>query len=772
MQPIKIRKRTHRFNQYKRRNKKFTSKEDHQRAEAVSSKQATVDQLQKDADKSLADQERAQADVDSKFQDLNDAAKRKDALTESKKAQNKTQVSEDEAKAELDNAQKNVDEKQADVDRAQSIYDGVDLDGEKKELDQANAELKENRDRQASAEEDLANNKEYLAKKEAELRKAYSVTEEKETVYDHYKYRLENKPTINVDDKMKQETAKLLSVIEDYFAGKTDEKTYQDALESYEVNIAYGYELNGFHPETYFPDGTPSSGRIEHFMDRSEKNEPIDINNLTKEQTENITNYVVYLINSIRDQLGLTPFVGKLIATNGVQKLAADYANKRLETGIRNNDGEYAINPGDCEKLASDYGLKGFTVHSGGIYGGHNKNMLDLKRTILDDILGDLFSYRRNPPEVNKIWNLLGISQLSKEHPKISETYFVISIDFIRDMDSIYSDCEYESYEYVFVPNILNESGKMVNATNQQKFENSAGKSKMFDPYNEELVTKQFKKAKAEYEQAKEKSDRIGAATISLRSWASIYEHRIEQCKAKVAVSEAKVAKAQKSLELYEKDSSAKLENLNRALGAIHQAQNELSLKQKDYERAKALNDAAKNDVIQKKTSYDDAVKKRKEAEQKLSDLQNADLLYQKVLDAYNKSKAELLKSNQDVDAKLQALKAAENELLNSKKALEDAKRAVADKQNAYDDSKNKAEFDLEVTNQQKSLENAKTMTLTAYNPASNKRSANVKEVKNKTKEMPQMGDKETNVSVLGSFLIMLSGIMGMFGLATKNKES
>ena len=63
-------------------------------------------------------------------------------------------------------------------------------------------------------------------------------------------------------------------------------------------------------------------------------------------------------------------------------------------------------------------------------------------------------------------------------------------------------------------------------------------------------------------------------------------------------------------------------------------------------------------------------------------------------------------------------------------------------------------------------------MTLTAYNPASNKRSANVKEVKNKTKEMPQMGDKETNVSVLGSFLIMLSGIMGMFGLATKNKES
>lgn len=62
LQPIKIRKRTHRFNQYKRRNKKFTSKEelekakeDQQRAEEVSSKQATVDQLQKDADKSLAD---------------------------------------------------------------------------------------------------------------------------------------------------------------------------------------------------------------------------------------------------------------------------------------------------------------------------------------------------------------------------------------------------------------------------------------------------------------------------------------------------------------------------------------------------------------------------------------------------------------------------------------------------------------------------------------------------------------------------------------------
>ncbi|EFZ35345.1 hypothetical protein NQ504_05710 [Ligilactobacillus ruminis] len=31
---------------------------------------------------------------------------------------------------------------------------------------------------------------------------------------------------------------------------------------------------------------------------------------------------------------------------------------------------------------------------------------------------------------------------------------------------------------------------------------------------------------------------------------------------------------------------------------------------------------------------------------------------------------------------------------------------------------------------------------------------------------------KKTSVSVLGTFLIMLSGIIGMFGLATKKKES
>ncbi|EGX97809.1 hypothetical protein ANHS_1570 [Ligilactobacillus ruminis ATCC 25644] len=48
LQPIKIRKRTHRFNQYKCRNKKFTSKEelekakeDQQRAEEVSLKLTT-----------------------------------------------------------------------------------------------------------------------------------------------------------------------------------------------------------------------------------------------------------------------------------------------------------------------------------------------------------------------------------------------------------------------------------------------------------------------------------------------------------------------------------------------------------------------------------------------------------------------------------------------------------------------------------------------------------------------------------------------------------
>ena len=253
-------------------------------------------------------------------------------------------------------------------------------------------------------------------------------------------------------------------------------------------------------------------------------------------------------------------------------------------------------------------------------------------------------------------------------------------------------------------------------------------------------------------DQNQEKNATIQSAQTP-RQKADAAKEKLEKAKEDQRSTEEEVSSKQATVDQLRKDA-------DKALADQERAQADVDSKFQD------LNDAAKNDVIQKKTSYDDAVKKRKEAEQKLSDLQNADLLYQKALDAYNKSKAELLKSNQDVDAELQALKAAENELLNAKKALEDAKRAVADKQNAYDDSKNKAEFDLEVTRHQDSLRKEHPMLLTTYEQLS----GSSEKADDKMKRI--VARKKTSVSVLGTFLIMLSGIIGMFGLATKKKES
>ena len=253
-------------------------------------------------------------------------------------------------------------------------------------------------------------------------------------------------------------------------------------------------------------------------------------------------------------------------------------------------------------------------------------------------------------------------------------------------------------------------------------------------------------------DQNQEKNATIQSAQTP-RQKADAAKEKLEKAKEDQRSTEEEVSSKQATVDQLRKDA-------DKALADQERAQADVDSKFQD------LNDAAKNDVIQKKTSYDDAVKKRKEAEQKLSDLQNADLLYQKALDAYNKSKAELLKSNQDVDAELQALKAAENELLNAKKALEDAKRAVADKQNAYDDSKNKAEFDLEVTRQQDSLRKEHPMLLTTYEQLS----GSSEKADDKMKRI--VARKKPSVSVLGTFLIMLSGIIGMFGLATKKKES
>lgn len=256
----------------------------------------------------------------------------------------KTQEAEDAARNDVNDVRKKVDAAAEDVNRARDIYDNRNEAKAERELEDARTELDSRKDDLSRSEQDLEQNHAAQEKMEQEFRELVKKDNAAHKVTDHWEYRLKS-PSVNTDDRMKQLSADFIGVVRDYLAGKADEKTYRDACSAYEQSIYYGVELNGYTVTRRNDAGIPNEWSIKLDTDKTENDEAVDVNNLTQAQIENITNYVAYLINSVRDQLGFTPLTGHVTTSSGAQKLAEDVAavKRGKEVGSNVTAGEFPV---------------------------------------------------------------------------------------------------------------------------------------------------------------------------------------------------------------------------------------------------------------------------------------------------------------------------------------------------------------------------------------------------------------------------------------------
>uniref|UniRef100_UPI0022DFBD1A hypothetical protein n=1 Tax=Ligilactobacillus ruminis TaxID=1623 RepID=UPI0022DFBD1A len=292
----------------------------------VAERQEEVQGKQDEYNQAVSGQEQAQKNADAKFQDLNEARKKKDEATQPKldkaeedadrarqeqlaaervleqaeEQQKKTQEAEDAARNDVNDVRKKVDAAAEDVNRARDIYDNRNEAKAERELEDARTELDSRKEDLSRSEQDLEQNHAAQEKMEQEFRELVKKDNAAHKVTDHWEYRLKS-PSVNTDDRMKQLSADFIGVVRDYLAGKADEKTYRDACSAYEQSIYYGVELNGYTVTRRNDAGIPNEWSIKLDTDKTENDEAVDVNNLTQAQIENITNYVAYLINSVRD---------------------------------------------------------------------------------------------------------------------------------------------------------------------------------------------------------------------------------------------------------------------------------------------------------------------------------------------------------------------------------------------------------------------------------------------------------------------------------------
>lgn len=714
----------------------------------VAERQEEVQRKQDEYNQAVSGQEQAQKNADAKFQDLNEARKKKDEATQPKldkaeedadrarqeqlaaervleqaeEQQKKTQEAEDAARNDVNDVQKKVDAAAEDVNRARDIYD--------------------NRMEQEFRE---------LVKKD---NAAHKVT-------DHWEYRLKS-PSVNTDDRMKQLSADFIGVVRDYLAGKADEKTYRDACSAYEQSIYYGVELNGYTVTRRNDAGIPNEWSIKLDTDKTENDEAVDVNNLTQAQIENITNYVAYLINSVRDQLGFTPLTGHVTTSSGAQKLAEDVAAVK-----RGKEVGSTVTAGEASAIARRYGLSEISLLRSGFYGKHSTNMTELKHWLLEGILNDLFTYTRNPGDADSIWQILGISQLNKAHSKIDETYLGLSTSFVRDPKSAYDDCGGESYAFCFIPLV---GGHAVSEADHAAFERSGFAQKLFDPFNREYVQGNYIEAKKESDQTAAELKKLAERKRDMYFWGSHIEYVIQTCRENVAKAQRKVDEARRNLELYRADAAEKLANLNSARAELEKAQNRLAASLEAYNRTKAVNEQAKKAVSDAQKALDAAKRNAKAAENEISELKNAGKEYQKALAAFEKAQAELEAAEKNTSARRQAQRDAQAALEAAKKALAAADAKVREKQQAYD----AALLALEVRRQQNLLaQKNQSHVDTTPLVLKAKKIPGVQTEQGK-EALPQMGDaagKSAAVSSAGAVLTAFAGIMAMFGLTERRKR-
>ena len=557
----------------------------------------------------------------------------------------KAQKAYDIAKTNLENAQKTYNQAKAEYDSAQN------------ELVTLNKALETARLNHEQAQKDLSSLQTVYNKALSDYetaQKAFATAKEKENSAQKKADDLAGAKLL-VSETTKQKAKKMLEVFDKWEkAGRPlNDQGYNEEWEN-----AYMDFLRSLHDNE--KNLNVKNGEIIFTGNEDDKNVSVDVAHLTREQQKEISQYACWIINSLRDDLGLTPYVGKVTVTEGM----LDMLN--VVNGNKNNAHSFGVDvaydSASCESVFNMYDLK-----------------MAVKVAIWRFVTNDL---DRNITD--HAMSITGIDNLDA-HGKCSETYLGVTTRYGKKSDIGYSENNQYTgnmWDFYLVSNLRSKTtnefipaqwysdGKTA-ADHEKIFTEKGGFSKIDNPY--ESVTSELANAKKQTQSA-EASLATAEKTKNLaESYLNAQKNKVQSTLNDVNSAQAKVDQAKKLvLERNQSWHDAKVA-LDNAQSDFDQAERALSFyiadkqqKQENYDKARiAYNKAQKN--------YNSAKRERDGA---LSDLAVFERQFAEVLTLLDTQKAELAKNEK-------ALADAQTELENAGKAYQKAKAAVLANQNA-----------------------------------------------------------------------------------------
>lgn len=229
-----------------------------------------------------------------------------------------------------------------------------------------------------------------------------------------------------VSDASKQKAQAFIKAYNDYEkGGKTDdlEKAFEHTKYEMLMQLQNDYKIN---EDTYFGD-------------EADKNVAVDLNNLSPAVQEDLANFVATLTNDIRDQLGLTPYVGKVVVTKGM----LDISNAIAKNYVSDNWNVF-------DKAHDDQAIKKGAQQFGMRYACENlysintelTDLYELKLLTRQAVLEQLMDDARTAHTLGHAEMLLGLSSycfdIDFQDQVVSESFFGVSASYVQGSSNLH----------------------------------------------------------------------------------------------------------------------------------------------------------------------------------------------------------------------------------------------------------------------------------------------------------------------------------------------
>ncbi|MCC4485918.1 SEC10/PgrA surface exclusion domain-containing protein [Limosilactobacillus reuteri] len=719
-------------------------------------KKAVSDQAAKVADATLA-QSDASAKVDNDNKVVADAQQKADQATPAN-IENANQAIENQNKV-IDQDNENIKHSNTDQDKAQNT-----LNNAQANEDKANATLSNKKSSQASAQNNVkqaedALNGTHLVEAQNTFNQAQSNVENAQSKYDQANNQLsdaqkkvttnqndlaaKNKALDNINtqvatdqnnvnsnqatadsassatqvaqnavDQTKQSLDKVIEELNG-FAENTI-KVPAGAQEAYEAftdavdNNADQSQLDSLAKKMYdtLHQGQGTNG-INHFnSSKYDQNQLVDVDHLTTDQLNELTQFAADMINSARKAWGSDKNAGILIPTQGVSEMAQQIAKGYVSDNWHISQGH------DVKRVTEAAGLIGLN-DAGQFYEDASEGyvhawpwekdsytMDNLKEAVYDSILGMLFADDNSGN--GHMTDLLGLHVNRKEDHQyfglstnmcpgsyMGQLHFIIIENdpaYIKDPQTFNAKGGTTKIEYIDPKVQLNQQKDILTTTLSTQQVDLATKQDALNKANQNLANakKQLSKDQDLQTVAQQNRDSAQKALNDATATVSNLQATVDGLNQDLNSAKATLDQAKKTLDSYTADHKAKLDNYNNAKAALDDANKAVAEAQSAVDTAVNETKAAQNNLNQKKQAVTDAQNKLANDQeylatlkQNLADLQNAPQNLQNAKEQLAKDQIALDNANKDLQNQKDSLDDLNKKLDDAQVKVDEAQSAV-----------------------------------------------------------------------------------------------